>query len=245
MSVKIGTQVINGENTGIKDAVGNDVWIMKDVNVSKEMLADDAQNLTITAFDMTDSDSSVILKVRIDNTAPTFTVTSHQNEEERNVTGIVTLRGTASDALSGVKSIKYMIPTIISASEIDENTDTENNKWHDMTLVGTTTWKVEFKNYQDIDGIDPDYSTKELKEYANSTYATETSVDSGVWRVPVYFRMEDEKGNATFTDSFMFFVDPNGDKPYPGCTYCLADNERFYNTESRNWCWYGCGQHCM
>ncbi|MCR4941120.1 MAG: hypothetical protein K5930_13625 [Treponemataceae bacterium] len=217
MSVKIGNQTVNGENTGDKDGSGNYIWKMSGVNVSQ--LDDDSQNITVTAVDAFGSDNSVMLKVRIDNTAPTFSVTSHQTDEERKVTGIVTLRGTASDTIAGVKSIKYMIPTSASAESIDASTDTVDNKWHDMGQVGTTTWKVEFKNYQDTDGEEPDLTTSELKEYCNSTYAEETSEGSGIWKVPVYFRMEDIMGNAEVDKSFMFFVNPDGDKPTAEITY--------------------------
>ncbi len=236
MSVKLGTganaQTISGENTGVKDGSGYDIWRMSGFDVSS--LADNAQTLTITAVDGTGSDNFVSLKVRIDNTAPGFSVTSHQTDKEKKVTGIITMRGSSSDALSDVASIKFMIPTRNSIASITPETATAENYWTLLEKVGDSSsiWKADFKgdfelkNYcltedqlteqAEAQGITTDDITQtdwaEREVGSNSEY-------TGYWKVPILFRTEDSLGNKTVIGNragetpFYFFVNPDGDKP--------------------------------
>lgn len=231
MSIKLGNHLVEGVSTGLKDSVGNDIYRMSGFDISKGSIADGTQTLTITAFDSTDSDNSITLKVRIDNTAPTFQVTSHQTEKDKKVTGSVTLRGTTSDAIAGLSykdesnndviiPQKFMIPTKVNAPHITGNLDVED--WNDMTSMGSSSsWRIDFDGV--IDNVNGTNNPPLLKEFSNDTYATKELNDQGVetgrWIVPVYFRTEDIMGNYYVYDDFYFLVDPDGDKPSAEVTY--------------------------
>lgn len=211
ISVKAGGETINGIYAGTDNTKKNGIWKMNGIDVSK--LGDGTQNLLVTAYDATGSIGTYTLVVNVDKAAPDFSIISHNSETE--VTGDVILRGMIENTgLSNAKSVKYMIPTRNSADSITADTDTAENKWHDMSQIeGTSTWQVEFTKE----------ANNQLKNYTGegNAYSLETSTNSNIWKVPVYIRTEDEVGNTKVygKNAFWFFVNPDGDKPKASITY--------------------------
>lgn len=258
VSVKLGETEKSGSTTGETDSLGNAVWKISGMDVSG--MADGTQSLVITVTDGSGSgdlpgfDQTLMHTVRVDNTAPTFEVTSHKkgndaNKNEEQVTGIVTLKGLTSDTISGIKSeaeggMKYLIPTVAAVDGApDKNTNPENWKtywinqsgWTNMVQAdGGNTWRILF------DGND---GNPLLNDRAKTPYGTEytdtQNNGTGIWKVPVYIRTEDKVGNVGIDDSFFFNVDPEGDKPkatvsYPSSGDTLGGTIRIFGNAQDN-----------
>jgi len=65
----------------------------------------------------------------------------------------------------------------------------------------------------------------DLAIYANSTYASETETDSGVWILPIQFRASDGAGNSTVKTNYSIKVDPAGDQPVLSLMYPYYDGD--------------------
>ena len=248
MSIKIGN---NEEIPGVGDGTdveGHNIWKVSGndgIDVSKNKFADGPYTLIIKATDGTETESEYSTSIRIDNTAPTFSIDSPTFESH--VKGDVTIRGDASDAHSneagtkvtgiGVKrgnlnegtnkyentGIQYTIPALADRDDGSGDgtyTSPEYHNWHDMTLIGNSIWQIVFKDDDQLENYVKATVSNDSDErkYVKSNECI-TEGGSTYWKVPIYFRMEDELGNVDFKTDYYLYVDPDGDRPTAEITY--------------------------
>jgi hypothetical protein len=179
--------------------------------------------LTVTATDNFDLSTPSSRNILIDNDAPTVSMI-YPLSTQRMSTGF-SATGTVSDnaAGTGVKSIKWMIPTVAAKSGIT----VDSTGWNE---IGTTAaWTIAF-------------ISSDIKTYGTSTYGTETTAGSGIYNVSLYFRVEDIAGNANVITTNTMRFDPDADKPvadviYPATSDPLTNlggTIRAYGTASDN-----------
>jgi hypothetical protein len=167
--------------------------------------ADGTLSVSVTAKDAAGTTNVKSLNVIVDNTAPSVSVTYPGTTSSDAVTSTVTMKGTAADNAggSGVARLYYRIPKISG----DVETWTE--------LSGTAAWEIPFTSTETGNAMN-------ILTYANATYAASYGA-SGLWKVPVYFKMTDELGNTATDTSHYIVADSEGGKPtaeiiYPALT---------------------------
>jgi large repetitive protein len=144
---------------------------------------------------VTTSSKSIV----IDNTAPSFSITSHTNGAV--VNGDLALKGTASDSLSGLGAVYYKL-----------GVSTGPGAWTAVTSASLYSWSIDFS---DID-LYADNGT--AGHYAG--YSTDADSD-GIFYFPIMIRAVDKAGNASTSvyGDFALQLDPGGDKPKVSIVY--------------------------
>lgn len=148
--------------------------------------------------------------VIIDNTPPE-TVTGVSPAPDVEVTGEVTLTGLVSDdeaGNSGVASVQYAVPP----ETITDPKDAEIT-WHDADSFQTVSWSITLSNLGDYVG---DTAKDEFRD-GYSGY--ETSQGSGLYQLPVWFKVTDKAGNTGYITGTSIRYNPNADKPRVTVTY--------------------------
>ena len=182
------------------------------IDVSGSEIATGSYTLGFDVRDKAEKPSTQSYQIRVDNTAPdSITVRSDITSE---LTGKISINGLCSDETkgnSGVKELYYVIPksSIISPENV---TGTEfGEKWDSVTLTGI--WELEISSENLCVNEDSGITVKDgFKEY-------ETSSNSGVFNLPLWFKIVDNVGNVAFkTDNFIRY-NPDADKPRVSITY--------------------------
>jgi hypothetical protein len=163
-------------------------------------------SITIKAYDNSDLYISTTKTFVYDRSSP---VIYYQKPNKDDLSaGAITIGGSTNDGdgeTSGIASVQYMIPTRASAAGINA----ASAGWIDVS--GTTTWSIDFTTY------DSEAKKYPLDKFANSTYASLITegeyADSNVWKLPVYFRVEDGAGNVSVFKDFYITLNPDADKP--------------------------------
>ncbi len=169
---------------------------------------EDYATITITVEDAAGEVSVREMPIRIDNTAPTLSVIDPLPNTQ--VTGVVAVTGSASynfeyASLPQENAVRYIFP---------KKNDTEtgwiqplatDEGWTAISAA-STSWQVIFGDEASPGGT--------LKEFT-AEHALETETGSGLWRLPIVFRVQDILGNEYITnvEDYILVVDPNGDKP--------------------------------
>ena len=148
--------------------------------------------------------------VIIDNTPPE-TVTGVSPASDVEVTGEVTLTGLVSDdeaGNSGVASVQYAVPP-----ETITNPEAAGITWHDADSFQTVSWSITLSNLGDYVG---DTAKDEFRD-GYSGY--ETSQGSGLYQLPVWFKVTDKAGNTGYITGTSIRYNPDADKPRVTVTY--------------------------
>ena len=149
---------------------------------------------------VTDSAGTTIVEPKtiiIDNEAPTVQVSSPTSNQW--ISSLVTIRGSVRDNAggTGVTLVKY---TIVPKSAV--STLSKSSAWSDNP-EGTTLKVIFDSNVPNAEA--------NILTYANATYST--NAGEGLWKVPIYFYVEDEMGNYSIVKDKYINVDADAGKP--------------------------------
>ena len=173
------------------------------------------KQLIVTVKDNAGLESSFRRSIIVDNAAPDAikNVTPRPTDE---VTGEVIMGGLVQDdekATSGippVNAMKYYIPKF-SERDAAANTISESLWKTDGLSQNSISWKLTLNN------LKTDYTDK--PDYAGY----ETSSGSGLYQLPVWFRVIDNVGNVGYIKENSIKYNPDADKPRAVITYPVAN----------------------
>ncbi len=152
------------------------------------------------AYDKSGSPRTWTVNVSIDNDPPTsISNINHPSTEE--LTGNVKLTGQVADdskGNSGVKAVYYAIPT---------SSETESTvKWNNVNF--SVTWEFEIPSSALVTG------TEILSKYSSYQVGT-----TGIYNIPVWFKIVDKSGNVGYYKSYTMRYNPNADRPHVSIAY--------------------------
>lgn len=184
------------------------------IDASSE-IATGSYTLGFDVRDKAEKPSTQSYQIRVDNTAPD-SITIRGYSETTELTGNIVLSGLCSDESkgnSGVKKLYYAIPknTIsapgnISGSEFGE-------KWETANLEASGMWEIAIEPEELCVNEASGITVKDgFKGY-------ETSSNSGVFNLPLWFKIVDNVGNSTFKTENHIRYNPDADKPRVSITY--------------------------
>lgn len=194
-----------------------------------EMDNTEEHTLTVTVEDAVENKGYISRVIIVDNTAP-VEITGVKPAKGKAQTGVVNYRGGVSDNNGGSGilykedesgnvteyGLKYYIPKF---SEKDSHPRTiAASKWLDVTTPGASSWEIEFANL----GLDIGYNA-ETYTVGSDYSGYETSHDSGLYDIPVWFRLEDNVGNVGYNNTNAITYNPNADRPTIDFTYPVHD----------------------
>ncbi|MBO5236330.1 MAG: hypothetical protein J6B32_04390 [Spirochaetaceae bacterium] len=170
--------------------------------------------ITVIAKDesgMTGQFSRVVI---IDNDSPD-SISSVIPSKTTEVTGEVSMSGFVADESngnSGILSMQYALPPYGTTNPATISS------WKEMSSFYTTSWAINFTDLGDYVG---DFALSSLK----SKYSGyETSSGSGLYDLPIWFRVTDKAGNLGYiTDAATIRYNPDADKPRVEITYPRHD----------------------
>ena len=194
-----------------------------------EMDNTEEHTLTVTVEDAVENKGYISRVIIVDNTAPED-ITGVKPAKGKAQTGVVNYRGGVSDNKGGSGilykedelgnvteyGLKYYIPKF---SEKDSQPKAiDSSKWLEVTTPGASSWEIEFANL----GSDIGYNA-ETYTVGSDYSGYETSPDSGLYDIPVWFRLEDNVGNVGYNKSNAITYNPNADRPTIDFTYPVHD----------------------
>ena len=174
------------------------------------------KQISVTVKDNAEQSFSLSRTVTVDNAPPDSikNVTPRPTDE---VTGEVIMNGLVEDdayATSGIppeNAMKYYIPKF-SERDAAANTISESS-WKTAGLTqNSISWKLTLNN---------------LTAYTSDTLYSgyQTSAGSGLYQLPVWFRVEDTVGNVGYIKGNEIKYNPDADKPRAVITYPVANVE--------------------
>ncbi len=174
--------------------------------------ASGSQAVSIKVTDAAGTSAQMTRNVIVDNIAPTITIGSPTANDY--VTTTTEIIGSADDNTggSGINVIKWMIPTKaeVAAGITADTQRAGESAW--TTLDSTATISIPFSS--------PDTDNENcILYYANSTYTDLEANRVGIWKVPVYFLIEDILGNRRIDTSYTVTVDTDSGKASAFLTY--------------------------
>ncbi len=194
-----------------------------------EMDNTEEHTLTVTVEDAVENKGYISRVIIVDNTAPED-ITGVKPAKGKAQTGVVNYRGGVSDNKGGSGilykedelgnvteyGLKYYIPKF---SEKDSQPKSiAASKWLEVTTPGASSWEIEFANL----GSDIGYNA-ETYTVGSDYSGYETSHDSGLYDIPVWFRLEDNVGNVGYNNTNAITYNPNADRPTIDFTYPVHD----------------------
>ena len=168
-------------------------------------------DFTVTAYDGVGLSGSSKISIIVDNTPPTGISRVRPNSAGE-VSGDVTYTGGADDDTnggSGVATVEWCIPT--KAQSL--GAATQNGLiWHEV--IYNATWEIDFAGDYNLSNI-IGYTTASGTPEVNAAYeGFETGTDTGVYLIPVWFKLTDAVGNVGYdTTNGLLRYNPNTDRP--------------------------------
>ncbi|MCK9169396.1 MAG: Ig-like domain-containing protein [Treponema sp.] len=189
-------------------SISNTVWTSAAIDISK--YATGLAKGSVTVYDVTGFKTVQTYSFAVDNTAPSVTPTSPTNASDStasSVTSGITLKGTVSDTGgSSVSKVQWMIPTATQRDEDDDTLAGESSSW--STNI--------FSSGVSFEAVIPEAT---IKTYDTSSYYLAvdsflaTYDNSTVFRLPVYYRVEDSTGNVLVYRNYSILHNPDADRP--------------------------------
>lgn len=166
---------------------GTGVW---STDVETDLISDGEIQFRVRAVNNNNRSQTENRTFVVDTTPPSLVITSPGNFETVNRT--VLLRGTSSDQLSSVASVR---------AEIVPEDGSEPFLIGESTGAGVSPWEIEF-------------DTPQVSESGGNWFgsATETEPGSGIWEVVVRITATDSGGSAR-TEDLTIFVDQTTNRP--------------------------------
>ena len=194
-------------------------WVSGEIDLS-EFTSGNTEVKAIV-YDNSDMYSNGTATIYVDNevNVENFRISSPvitNNISSEVLTSDITMNGAADDGSGiGLASIKWAVP------QKDETVPSETTEWIDSRVATSTVSAWSFK----LDGTEGNCPL--LKDFCNLT-EYEVSKDGAVYKVPVWFRLEDQLGNIAYISNNTIQYNPNLDWPtakiiYP--TGTIVDNK--------------------
>lgn len=178
-------------------------------------IATGSYTLGFDAKDKAEKPSTLSYQIRIDNTAPdSISIRNYSGTTE--LTGNIALNGLCSDETkgnSGVKELYYLIPKTSITSPENVAGSSFGEQWESSSLESSGLWEFEIKSDNLCETAASGITLKDdFKGY-------ETASNSGVFSLPLWFKIVDNVGNSTFKTENHIRYNPDADKPRVSITY--------------------------
>jgi len=183
----------------------------------------------VTVTDGAGGSETVSVTVTIDNIAPEI-ISNFTPKTTDEVSNTVNVTGTVSDdetSDTGVVKIDYYLPphSVGSVSPKNPSGVAESN-WSSSNPPEGETSKISLSSAVFSLTLDNlvDYVGDQAKTELKSNYEDyETGTDTGVYDIPVWFRLTDAVGNVGYYTDYFVHFNPNADKPRVSVS-ALADD---------------------
>lgn len=199
--IQAGNHIIENKYFLVSHESGSDEYIYKLGPVDFSSFESAVTSFAVVAKDNADGDGQASLSIFVDNTEPT--VSMNYPKKTHRITSTVTAEGIVVDNAggSGVESFAYYIPLKADVKP------QETNRWISVINNGEkVTWSIDFDS-------EDSGSLKSLSHYVDtSVYKTENP-DTGVYRIPLWFRVTDKLGNIGYNTENYIEYDTEGGKP--------------------------------
>lgn len=217
---KSGDSTIKLNASGTTDTDG--YYFFEATAVDFTGFATGSYTLQLSVSDKADKPSTISNGVIVDNTAPT-TISRVSPSSSEEVSGDITYKGQVADdskGNSGIEKMYYVIPvsgiTKENIEKIKDSSDTTvafGEKWVEIDMEGSTvTWEFTVETLNKI------YTKSNSDITVSSSYTgyetvTETGSGTGIYSLPVWFKLVDAAGNVGYNSSNSIRYNPNADKP--------------------------------
>lgn len=199
----------------------------------------------VTVEDAVGNKGYISRNIIIDNTAPT-TISNVKPGKQEVVNGVVNFRGGMSDNEngSGIRirteqgtgvilaqdyGVEFFIPTDSQFNTYKNNPAGITSGWLKPTTKGSASWEIEFDNLGTMMGYNADtYSVSEDYDDYETIKGSNGNSGSGLYDIPVWFRLTDEVGNVGYNTANSIRYDPNADRPSVQITYPSHENGKEY-----------------
>ena len=197
----------------------------------------EAHDFKVTVYDAVENTGSANRTIIVDNTAPSE-ITNVKPAKTEPVDSDVNYRGFVSDNEGGSGilyktdptgttveeyGVEYCIPTYsqYTAPEGPSGITT----WHKPTSMGTVSWEIAFTDSNTIGKI-IDYKIIDGHPSVNANYKDyETATDSGMFDIPVWFRLTDAVENVGYVTGNSIRYNADADRPTVQITYPTHNKE--------------------
>lgn len=184
----------------VEDAVGNKGYISRTIIVDNEA-------------------PSSIKNVKPAKGAPQVGTVNYRGgiDDNKDGSGILFVQDVEGNVTN--YGVKYYIPTYAEyEAYLNHPENITLNKWQMPTTPGDSSWEIEFAN------LGSDIGYNEVTYDVNDAYKNyETENGSGLYDIPVWFRLEDNVGNVGYVTSNAITYNPNADRPTVEFTYPKHD----------------------
>ncbi len=205
-----------------------------DFNDSNNLVPTGSYTIEVEAKDKAEKPKTMSLGIIVDNTAPnTISKLNHSSSEE--LTGEISLSGQVSDdskANSGVAEMYYAVPykSITDPNQLADSSDSSKSigeRWTLITGDSSIVWSLTIKP-EDI------YSKDGSKITVKDGYIGYRKGVSGIYELPVWFKIVDNAGNIGYVTVNSVRYNPDADKPHASITYPVHNVEDPDNKESND-----------
>ncbi|MDE6244554.1 MAG: hypothetical protein K2M50_02735 [Treponemataceae bacterium] len=215
---ELGNITINGTNIDAftdttKPTDGKYVYEIGPINLSAitDNTNDEPWTLSAEVSDASEQKGVGNMNITMDQIAPQILITSPSPSIGDAVMSAITIKGLAQDDASSIKDLGWVIP-LKAPNDNYDNYSVENRGL--FTSIGNSTaWEIKFSSGSTD-------SPDSLLFYANATYNVEETVPgSGIYKVPIWFYVEDAVGNKAVQKTneegnpLVVYVDADGGKP--------------------------------
>ena len=192
-----------------------DYYYFETASLDAEDLATGSYTFSFDAKDKAEKPSTLSYQIRIDNTAPdSISIRNYSGTTE--LTGNIPLSGLCSDETkgnSGVKELYYLIPKTSITSPENIAGSSFGEQWESSSLESSGLWEFEINSDNICETAPSGITLKDdFKGY-------ETASNSGVFSLPLWFKIVDEVGNFAYKTGNFIRYNPDADKPRVSMTY--------------------------
>ena len=192
-----------------------DYYYFETASLDAKNLVTGSYTFSFDAKDKAEKPSTLSYQIRIDNTAPdSISIRNYSGTTE--LTGNISLNGLCSDETkgnSGVKELYYLIPK--TSITLPENVagSSFGEQWESSSLESSGLWEFEIKSDNLCETAASGITLK------NDFKGYETASNSGVFSLPLWFKIVDEVGNFAYKKGDFIRYNPDADKPRVSMTY--------------------------
>ncbi len=223
------------------DTINGNLYRAYEAEIDISALATGTRSLSITVTDMAGLTTKSTLSLIIDNTAPTVSLDSHDNNDQ--VSGSVTLKGSSSGS---AEELLYKV-TGSAAVPADWTVPVDGSGDPDYTTYGAhevqsalSSWRINFDDdINNYDGFTHDRTLKryivalnsslELDDTGSVVYISDGTKYTDITTLYFHFKVTDEYGNSDDSIYYTLKVDPQGDIPIVTMTYPSVSSHGWYN----------------
>ena len=180
----------------------------------------------VTVIDAVGNMGYISREIIVDNTAPTQ-ITNVKPAKGSPESGVVNFRGGVNDNEGGsgillqkdefdaitAYGLEWFIPTKAQSTNL-EPSDIDDSDWRIPTTPGASSWEIEFENLGETIGYN-----SETYGVSGDYAGYETAPESGLYEIPVWFRLTDMVGNVGYNTTNAITYNPNADRPTVEFTY--------------------------